>query len=57
MPLDGKRIPIIQRFKPECKLSRSVRERSGLKDSDLTGEKLYGVETKQLKRAVRRNIN
>lgn len=47
MPLDGKRIPIIQRFKPECKLSRSVRERSGLKDSDLTGEKLYGVETKK----------
>ena len=51
LPLDGKNNPVIQRFHPECGLSRSAQERSGLKDKDLENELLFGssaVDWKQI---------
>ena len=53
LPLDGKNNPIIRQYKPECALSRSVKERSGLKDSDLEKMPLFGTAASDWKKILR----
>mgnify|MGYP001158227882 FL=1 len=43
LPLDGTKEPGIEKFKPECKISRSAKQRSGLKDSILENAPLFGA--------------
>lgn len=44
--------PIIQQFNAECSLSRSVRRRSGLKNSDISEKNLYGTNTDKWNRIL-----
>ena len=55
LPLDGKDHPIIQQFKPECALSRSAKERSGLIDKDLDQKPLFGTVSSDWKNILAPN--
>ena len=41
LPIDGKNRSIIQRYKPECNITKSIYDRYGLKDDDLIKKNLF----------------
>lgn|GEM_PF-3762052 len=53
LPLDGRGHATIERFKPECKLSRSSEKRTGLKDSVLGDAPLFGTASDKWRKELR----